>query len=125
MSNGRVQCPLGMNPFDMCLEVVALGGAVVTMSAGVRLLTSVDPLVPSQVSAVTSLVAALITKQPQPLSVTWHHRLLWLTVPHDKLVCRVPCPADNPRLREKNRPSCSLGSFSTLRMSCLQPCQTD
>lgn len=85
MSNGRVQRPLGVNSLDVRLEVVALCGAVVTVSAGVRLLPSVDPLVPSQVSAVTSLVAALITKQPQPLSITWHHRLLWLTVPHDKL----------------------------------------
>lgn len=99
MSDGCVQCPLRMNSLDMCLEVVALGGAIVTASAGIRLLTSVDPLVPSQVSAVTSLVAALITKQPQPLSVTWYQRLLWLTVPHDKLACRVPCPADNPRLQ--------------------------
>lgn len=121
MSNGCVQRPLGVNSLNVRLKVVALGGAVVTVSAGVRLLPSVDPLVPSQVSAVTSLVAALITKQPQPLSITWHHRLLWLIVPHDKLACRVPCPADNSRLREKNRPSCSLGSFSTVRMSFLQP----
>lgn len=121
MSEGYVQCPLGMNSLDVRLEVVALGGAVVTEGAGIRLLTSVDPLVPAQVSAVTSLVAALITKQLQPLSVTWHQRLLGLTVPRDKLACRVPCPADNPSLREKNRPSCSLGSLSTVRMSFLQP----
>lgn len=114
MSNGGVNSPLRMNPLDVCLEIVALSGAVVTVGTGVWLLTGVDPLMPSQVSAVTSLVAALITKQPQPLSITLHQRLLWLTVPRDKLACRVPCPADNPRLREKNRPSCSLGSFSTL-----------
>lgn len=121
MSNTGEQCPLGMNSLDVCLEVVALGGAIVTVGAGIRLLTSVDPLVPSQICAVTSLVTALITKQPQPLSITLHQRLLWLTVPRDKLACRVPCPADNPRLREKNRPSCSLGSFSTVRISFLQP----
>ena len=100
-----------MYPLDVSLQVVALCGAVFTVFTGVRLLTGVNPLVSPQVSAVTSLVTAPITKQPQSLSVTWHQHLLWRTVPHDKLACRVPCPADIPRLREKNMPSCSLGSI--------------
>ena len=100
-----------MYPLDVGLDVVALGGAVATQGAGVRLLTGVNPLVPPQVSAVTSLVAALITKQLQSFSVTWHQHLLWLTVPRDKLACWVPCPAHIPCLREKNMPSSSLRSI--------------
>lgn len=50
-----------MFSLDMCLQVVALSGSVVAESTGIRLFPGVNPLVPSEVSAITSLVAAVIT----------------------------------------------------------------
>lgn len=52
-----------MKPFHVRLHVIALCGPVVAIGAGIRLLSRVDPLMPPEVGAITSLVAALIAKE--------------------------------------------------------------
>lgn len=53
--------------FHVCLYIIALSGPVITIGAGIGLLSRVDPLMPSEIGAITSLVAALITKEFLPI----------------------------------------------------------
>lgn len=86
----------------MSFNVVALGWSIVAIWTSIRLFSSMNPLVSSEVGTVTSLVAALITKKLQSIITLLNQHLFWQITHPNILGCWVPCSGDNPcALREE------------------------